>query len=326
MTADEGGGADAAAGASAGIARTLEANADRLGARTALAGDAGALSWHDFDRRAASVAALLADAGLRPGARVGLYLQDSSEYLEIIAGALKAGMSPVGIPSRYSAGDLAAGLAACDAGAVFFHACYAARLWEIRDLAPSVGLWVQVDDGTELLVDFASDYDQSLRDTPPAPRAGRGAAEVFVLPRAPGTGAPAPLAPYLERALSAAAPADAGVTLVAGPLSHPEALAHGALAPLCRGGAVVTLRPPMVEPHRLWTEVCAHRATEVVVPASPPAGAAVDALAEAARLGDAYDLGRLRRVVAGESWGRAERAEFARYCDAEVAAVAAPAS
>ena len=59
------------------------------------------LSWADFDRRAAALAAALVERGLRPGAKVAQYLPNRPEYMESFYAAVKVGLVPVNTNYRY---------------------------------------------------------------------------------------------------------------------------------------------------------------------------------------------------------------------------------
>lgn len=280
----------------ADIASQWEQNADRLRRRIAIACGDTDRTWRDLDRRAACVASLLNEHGLNAGTTIAFYLQDSVEYVEALFATFKAGATPLPIASRFRSDDLVSRLIEARAEAVFFHGSYAARLWEVQDRLPAVRLWVQVDDGTEALLEFALDFEQCITGNGPAHRV-------------PGRQATPPDARLSEWAddLYAASQDEGGedrLTLVVGPLSDPAQLALGVFAPLGQGDSVATVRQPMVEPHRVWTEAEDRAATDIVMGRLPGAAAAIEALDEAARLGSPYDLTALRRIFTTESWDK----------------------
>ncbi len=293
------------------IASRWERHADRLRRRIAIAcGDTERL-WRDFERRAACVASLLHAHGLGPGTSIAFYLQDSVEYVEALFAAFKAGATPLTIASRFRSDDLVSRLIEARAEAVVFHGSYAARLWEVRDRLPAVRLWVQVDDGTEALLDFSLDFEQCITGHEPAPRAearGQTSSHLAWANEAYSTGQD-----------------DAGadrLTLVVGPLSDPAQLALGVFAPLGHGDGVATIRQPMVEPHRLWAEAEDRAATDIVLGRQPGCAAAVEALDEAERLGSPYDLTSIRRIYATTAWGTEAAAALARHAPIELIDVA----
>ena len=289
------------------IASHWERHADRMRRRIAIAcGDTDRL-WRDFERRAACVASLLNAHGLGPGTSIAFYLQDSVEYVEALFAAFKAGATPLPVASRFRSDDLVSRLIEARAEAVVFHGTYAARLWEVRDRLPAVRLWVQVDDGTEALLDFSLDFEQCITGHEPAPRTGREG-------DVPG---------LLEWALRAYATGEDGdgddrLTLVVGPLSDPAQLALGVFAPLGCGDGVATIRQPIVEPHRLWAEAEDRAATDIVLGRQPGSTAAIEALDEAERLGSPYDLTSIRRIYATTAWGAEAAAALARHAPIEL--------
>lgn len=292
----------------ADIASRWEQNADLLRRRVAIACGDTDRTWRDLDRRAACIASLLQQHGLGPGTTIAFYLQDSVEYVEALFATFKAGATPLPIASRFRSDDLVSRLIEARAEAVFFHGSYAARLWEVQDRLPAVRLWVQVDDGTEALLEFALDFVQCITDNAPAPRVeGREAATPN-----------ARLSAWAEEVYASEGhDGEDRLTLVVGPLSDPAQLALGVFAPLGRGNGVATIRQPMVEPHRVWTEAEDRGATDIVIGRLPGAAAAIEALDEAGRLGSPYDLTALRRIFATEPWGRAA-ADLQRHSAVEV--------
>ena len=297
----------------ADIASHWERHADHLRRRIAIACGDTDRAWRDFERRAACVANLLHANGLGPGTSIAFYLQDSVEYVEALFAAFKAGATPLTVASRFRSDDLVSRLIEARAEAVVFHGSYAARLWEVRDRLPGVRLWVQVDDGTEALLDFSLDFEQCITGHDPAPRTEPG-------------GEASGLLQWGKEAYAAGAAGSSEdrLTLVVGPLSDPAQLALGILAPLAHGDSVATIRQPMVEPHRLWTEAEDRAATDIVLGRQPGWAAAIEALDEAERLGSPYDLTSIRRIYATAAWGAEAAAALARHASIELIEVTPP--
>ncbi|MYE24863.1 MAG: AMP-binding protein [Gammaproteobacteria bacterium] len=290
-----------------------EGHADGLRRRIAIAcGDTDRL-WRDFERRAACVASLLHAYDIGPGTSIAFYLQDSVEYVEALFAAFKVGATPLTVASRFRSDDLVSRLIEARAEAVVFHGSYAARLWEIRDRLPAVRLWVQVDDGTEALLDFSLDFEQCITGHEPAPRAEAREQASGLLEWC-----------HEAYATGAGGSAEDRLTLVVGPLSDPAQLALGVLAPLAHGDSVATIRQPMVEPHRLWTEAEDRAATDIVLGRQPGGAAAIEALDEAERLGSPYDLASVRRIYATTAWGTEVNAALARHAPIELIEVTPP--
>jgi acyl-CoA synthetase len=66
----------------------------------ALIGDAGRLTWAEYDRLSTALALVLVEAGLAPGERVGVLLPDSPTVHVAFLAAEKAGLTVVGIGAR----------------------------------------------------------------------------------------------------------------------------------------------------------------------------------------------------------------------------------
>ena len=158
--------------------------------RTALICDGKSVDWQSYEQRAAAIAQLLSDHGLGADSKAGLYLHNSNEYQEAQFGIFKIGGCPINVNYRYKADELVYLLDNSDAEAIFFQSCYAMRIWEIKDRLPKVKLFVQVDDGTEALVDFAVDFERSIRDTKPQPPQARDPEGVYMLYTGGTTGMP----------------------------------------------------------------------------------------------------------------------------------------
>src|SRR6266487_2473441 len=64
-----------------------------------------AVTWGEFDDRAARLASWLWDQGARPGATVAIDLPNRPEYVETFFAALKLGCAPVNVNYRYLADE-----------------------------------------------------------------------------------------------------------------------------------------------------------------------------------------------------------------------------
>ena len=83
------------------LATAWEAVADAIGDRPALIHGPDIRTWTEFDDRSARIAGHLVSAGLRPDAKVALYLYNGPEYLEATFGSFKARAVPVNVNYRY---------------------------------------------------------------------------------------------------------------------------------------------------------------------------------------------------------------------------------
>jgi acyl-CoA synthetase (AMP-forming)/AMP-acid ligase II len=246
------------------FASAWEAIADTVPERTALISNDVHRSWAEYDDRAARFAAVLDAHGLGADAKVGLYLHNCNEYLEAQFGIFKIGGCPINVNYRYKADELVYLLDNSDAEAVVYQACYAMRIWEIRDRLPKVKVYIQLDDGTESLLDGALDFEGSIRSATPMPRINRDPAGIYMLYTGGTTGMPkGVMYPggefcYFLTAMGAGGrglsppqnvdeiPAyirsviDPPITLAACPLMHGTGMWLGSMGPLLTGGTVVT--------------------------------------------------------------------------------------
>ena len=89
------------------LADLVAAVGDALPDRCALVCDGDRLSYPELTARSNQVAQHLADAGLAPDEPVGLYLLNSTAYIEALLGCMVARTVPVNINYRYTGHELA---------------------------------------------------------------------------------------------------------------------------------------------------------------------------------------------------------------------------
>ena len=89
------------------LEHVFERTADTTPAATAVEHEGRATSYADLDARANQLAHVLADRGVRPGARVALFLERSPETYVALLGALKAGAAFVPVDPESPADRLA---------------------------------------------------------------------------------------------------------------------------------------------------------------------------------------------------------------------------
>ena len=311
------------------FASVWETISDLIPDRPALICGDSTRSWREYDDRAARIASLLHAHGIGHDAKVGLYLHNSNEYLEAQYGIFKARGVPINVNYRYKADELVYLLDNADAEAVFYQACYAARIWEIRNRLPKVKLYVQVDDGTEALLAEAVDFERAIRDHRPMERIERAADETYMLYTGGTTGMPkgvmythgqfisammGTLASMglevpssvddIPAVIEAIRAADAfTVSLAACPLMHGTGMWLGSLVPLLSGGTVVTIPKLGLDPHLIWSEVERNRCTSVTIVGDAFAKPMLDALDDAAQRGSPYDLSSVEGMISsGVMW------------------------
>jgi len=142
------------------LAEIWEICAEERGDKTALVHGHSRRSWAEFDRRAASVAGFLLDAGLEHQDKFAQYLYNGHEYLESVFASFKGGFVPVNTNYRYGDEELAYLWDNADAAAVVFHGTFTERVARLRHKLPKVKVWLHVDDGEGACPDFAVSYEQ----------------------------------------------------------------------------------------------------------------------------------------------------------------------
>lgn len=311
------------------FATVWETIADLIADRKALICGAQERTWREYDERAARIAGLLHQHGVGVDSKVGIYLHNSNEYLEAQYGIFKLRGSPINVNYRYKAEELVYLLDNADAEAVFFQGCYAARIWEIRRQLPKVKLFVQVDDGTEALIDDAIDFERGIRAATPMPRIDRDGQDIYMLYTGGTTGMPKGVMYHHQQfisvmmgsvgALGVKVPEDAAdipavvaalaaenaftVSLAACPLMHGTGMWLGSMVPLLTGGTVVTIPKLGLDPHLIWSEVERNRCTSVTIVGDAFARPMLDALNDARQRGNPYDISSVESIVSsGVMW------------------------
>ena len=299
-------------------------------------------SWREYDDRAARIAGFLQSRGFRPDSKAAIYLHNSNEYLEAQYGIFKARGVPVNVNYRYRFDELVYLLDNADAEVVFFQACYAARIWEIRKRLPKVRTYVQIDDGTEALLADVFDYEQVIRESTPMDRGQRPGDDIYMLYTGGTTGMPkgvmyhhhpfvlglsafllgsrdaAPKqvedVPEIIEALSAQG--GHPVSLTACPLMHGTGMWLGAMMPLLAGGTVVTISRLGLDPHVIWGEIERNRCTTVTIVGDAFAKPMLEALNDARARRNPYDISSLGQIVSsGVMWSAEIKAGLLEHQD-----------
>jgi fatty-acyl-CoA synthase len=277
------------------------------------------ITWRDFDRRAAGIAAALLHAGLTRQEKVALYLHNAPAYLESAFAAMKAGLVPVNTNYRYTGDELIHLWTDSDAAAVAFHGAFTPQAEATRPRCPSVRAWLFVEDGSHDCPPWAIPYEASAAN--PAGRLAAswdrsGADQVLIytggttgLPRgvmwrqhdlylASNTTGDPETADYahVRRRLEGATPP---VGLPAAPLMHGTGFVFAATI-LNRGGTVVTLPERSFDVTAMLDAIVREGVTDLCIVGDAFCRPVVDALdAEPER----WDLSRLKVVSSsGMAW------------------------
>jgi fatty-acyl-CoA synthase len=303
-----------------------EAVADALGDETAQIHGERRESYREFEHRAARLAAALRAAGIRPGAKVAMYVYNAPEYLETCFAAFKLRAVPVNVNYRYLADELHYLLDNADAEALVYHGALAERVQAVRDRLPKLRTLIQVEtvdaDRVPLLAGAVA-YEDLLAAHPPAERIAGSPDDLVFLYTGGTTGLPkgvmwrhADLFTVFSQgyqALGEVPDSVSGVGAAAkrmrefglsGPCVAAAPLMHGmawftSMGRLMTGSTVVSLTKRSFDAHELWQLVERHRVMMVVIVGDAFARPMVRALEEAEAKGTPYDISSLMVIVSG---------------------------
>jgi fatty-acyl-CoA synthase len=309
------------------FATLWESVADALTDRVAIVQGDRTRTWSEFDDRASRLAQGLVGAGLQPGAKVASYLYNGNEYLEGLFATFKMRGTAVNVNYRYLEDELVYLLDNSDAEALFFHSSLGERVAKIRDRAPLVKLWIEVDDGGDHQ-DFAVRYEDLIAENAPMDRIRRSGEDMYFLYTGGTTGMPKGVMWRFDDLWGVLAPAT--YTLLGGTVpASPEAVgpaaksiletrdtAHLPASPLMHGtgafttfqsiwggGRIVTLVGRHFDPHELWRTVESERITQTAIVGDAFAKPMLKALEEAENDGKPYDISSLGLMISsGVMW------------------------
>jgi len=327
------------------LATAFESVCDALPERIALIQGDRRVSWRSFDDRAARIASAFTAAGLQPGSKVASYLYNSNEYTEALFGTFKMRGVPVNVNYRYLEDELVYLLDNSDAEVLLFHGSLGDQVAKVRDRAPLVKLWIQVDDGSPRQ-EFAVQYEDLIAAHQPMDRVERSGDDLYFLYTGGTTGMPKgvmwraedlfgvlgdgayPLAglkrPDTMAEVGALAKqlVDSGanrVHLPASPLMHGTG-AFTSFQAFFLGAAVITLVGRHFDAHELWETVQRERVTQMAIVGDAFAKPMLRALEEAEASGTPYDLSSVELIISsGVMWssevkhGLMQRGQFVCY-------------
>ncbi len=314
------------------FATTWESVADALPDRVAIVQGERVRTWTEFDDRSARLAAGLVAAGLEPGAKVASYLFNGNEYLEGLYATFKMRGTAVNVNYRYLEDELVYLLDNSDAEALFFHSSLGDRVAKIRDRAPLVRLWIEVDDGGAHQ-EFAVRFEDVIAENEPMPRIERSGDDLYFLYTGGTTGMPkgvmwrfddlwgvlSPATYTLVGASPPASPAEVGALakqlveardtahLPASPLMHGTG-AFTTFQSIWAGGRIITLEGRHFDAHELWRVVAKEKVTQMAIVgdafAKPMLTALEEAEARAEKFGEQpYDISSLQLLISsGVMW------------------------
>ena len=172
------------------FASVWEMISDIIPENDALISGSEVVSWKDYDIKSSKIATALSNAGLSANSKVGLYLNNSNEYLIGQNAIFKIGGVPINVNYRYVAEELIYLLDNSDSEAVFYHACYSSRINEIADSLPNIKAWIEVADGTQSHFENALKFEELIDSCEPMERIYRDPNTIYMLYTGGTTGMP----------------------------------------------------------------------------------------------------------------------------------------
>jgi acyl-CoA synthetase (AMP-forming)/AMP-acid ligase II len=274
-------------------------------AREAVVDGSRRFTYGELDDRVRRLATVLLDAGVRPGEHVGLYLHNSSVYLEGMLAAFLVRAVPVNINYRYVADELRYLFDDADLVALLHEPEYAATVADVRDAVPGLRFTLARGDDYEAALAGAAPLD-------PADVAGRSGDDHYILYTGGTTGLPKGVL-WRHEDIFFAALGGGGQP----PIAHPDELAdraprgrtrmlpacpfmHGsahwmALSALFTGGCVVIDAGAGFDAARTWQLVADEGVTYLVIVGD----AFARPLVEARSAGPPVDLSSLTVILSG---------------------------
>lgn len=325
-------------------ADAIEALADQFGDDVVLTHDGTNRTWREFDDRAARLGQAFADAGLKPGSKVGLLLYNCSEYYETFLAALKMRMVPFNINYRYVGTELSHLLDNADCEALVYHRSLSVVVSEVLPALPLAQLAIEVDDGGTGW-ERSRSYERLIADSAPAARMPRQPDDYHLMYTGGTTGLPKgvichvspwstgvtamyathvlglPAAPMqvdqlVGAALALRAQGIVPVVMPASPLMHTAGLANS-LPFQMLGGRCVTAPNQSFDPMEIWRTVALERVMCLIIVGDAFARPMLAALEEAKARGETLDLSCVKIVISsGVIWSQGVKESMLEWLDA----------
>ena len=303
------------------------------------------VTWKEYDDKSSRIASALSNAGLKANSKAGLYLNNSNEYLIGQNAIFKIGGVPINVNYRYVAEELIYLLDNSDSEAVFYHACYSARIKEIAESLPNIKAWIEVADGTESHFPEALKYEELVDTFSPMDRIYRDPETIYMLYTGGTTGMPkgvmykqGEFLVFLFRTLKAMGydvPEDINnleeqinefksedtfiKSLIGCPLMHGTGMWLGAFLPLLLGGTAITSRNIGFDADQMWTQVQETKTSNIVIVGDAFAKPMLDALDRAVDQGNPYDLSSVKVIISsGVMWSQEVKNGLLKHHDMQL--------
>jgi len=280
------------------------------------------ITWRDVDRRSNNIGRALLEGGAQPGDKVGFYMRNRPEYMELLAACFRARLTHVNVNYRYVADEVHYIFDNSDATVVVYGEEFRDNIEQLKDRLPKVRQWIEVGAGTA--PEGSLDYEKLATD---------GSGENLDIQRSPDdllllytggtTGMPkgvmwdhdnlreaqslalraiGPVPENLDELREKIATDGPGDTLIpACPLMHGTGL-FTAMGTFYSGGTVVTLSAPSLDPEELWQTVQDRKVNTISIVGDAFAKPMLRSLEENAGRWDLSSLGGM--ISSGVMWSQ----------------------
>ena len=175
------------------IADLFEHTADVVPDRIAVVDGDVQLSYAELDARANRIGHHLAAQGVGPADHVGIYAQNSHQWLEAMLGCLKIRAVPINVNYRYVEDELSYLIGNAELVACVFDQEYASRLAAVADRSPKLTTFVHIEDdsGADTSVLGSVAFEAAVAGGSPERDFGeRSADDIYVIYTGGTTGMP----------------------------------------------------------------------------------------------------------------------------------------
>lgn len=311
------------------FATVWESIAEAIPDKPALANGLVRRTWSQYNDRAARLAMALSEMGVSVDSKVSIYLNNCNEYLESQFGIFKIRACAVNVNYRYLEDELLYLLDNSDSEVIFFQACYADRINNIRSRLPQLKALIQIDDGTGDLLEGALDYEAVIAGHSPLDPIKRSDTDLYMLYTGGTTGMPKgvmynngdmcralnmgyairglepPESPQAQAAMVKEfhQQNSAPKSVVGCPLMHGTGMWIGTMIPLNQGGTVITMPNHSFDPDMLWETVQEEKATDITIVGDAFAKPMLNSLNQAKKNGRPYDISSVNMILSsGVMW------------------------
>ncbi|MEX0767224.1 MAG: AMP-binding protein, partial [Microthrixaceae bacterium] len=130
------------------IADLFEHTVDVVPDRLALIAGDNRLTYQQLDERANAMGHYLASCGVGKDDHVGIYAQNSAEWLQAMLGCLKIRAVPINVNYRYVEDELSYLIGNAELVACIFDQEYADRLGAVAARSPKLTTFVHIEDSS----------------------------------------------------------------------------------------------------------------------------------------------------------------------------------